>query len=281
MTTKTGFDALMDFVCVGRGYCGAIHRDGAPLHVTLFIPDAGPVTADQFVEWVFLADRMNPNVEPERWQKHKDAIRAAFVDHMGGETVEAERLRYSGAPPPDAWNPPELALDDPLWGRLSHAYGSAADVPVLLRQLDKALDPLGPDAEPWPGLWSRLCHQGDVYEASYAAVPHLVRMSSSRSGPVDFGFFLLPAAIEVARRQRRGPAIPPALEAAYLKAISALPYSLGWRLDDDWDETFARSAFGALAVAKGHARLAEAVMELDEDWIARIVDEGGSRPSPG
>jgi len=279
MTDKTGFDALMDFVCVGHGYCGSIHRNGTPLHVTLFIPDEGPVTADQFVEWVFLADRENPNVEPERTQRAKDAIRAAFVEYMGGDVVDAERLRWSDAPPPDEWKTPPLALDDPLWGRLTHAYGPAGDVPELLDALRELIDPVGPDAEPWPSLWSRLCHQGDVYEASYAAVPHIVRISGLMAGPVDFGFFLLPAAIEVARQEGRGPAIPLALEAAYLKAIRRLPSALEWRLDDDWDRDFSISAFGSLAVAKGHYRLAEVVMELDEDWIRRIVDdERGENP---
>lgn len=93
---KDGFDALMQVVCAGWGYCGSIHRDGTPLHVTLFIPDEGPVTADQFVEWVLLAARVNPNSEPERRQRHKDAIRAAFVEHMGGEAVDARLLRWSG-----------------------------------------------------------------------------------------------------------------------------------------------------------------------------------------
>lgn len=90
-----GFDALMDFVCVGWGYCGSIHPNGTPLHVTLFVPDYGPITADQFVEWVFLAERVNPNVDLDRKQRHEDAIRAAFVRHMGGEVVDASRLRWS------------------------------------------------------------------------------------------------------------------------------------------------------------------------------------------
>jgi hypothetical protein len=94
MTDKNGFDALMDDVCVRWGFCGSMkHREH--LHVTLIIPPDGPVTADQFVEWVFLAENMNPNNDLERWQKHKDNIRAAFVRHMGAEMVDARRLRYS------------------------------------------------------------------------------------------------------------------------------------------------------------------------------------------
>lgn len=90
----TPFGRLMQSVCVKWGYCGSVKVDGTPLHVTMLIPDEGPVTADQFVEWVFLADNMNPNVEPERWQRHKDAIRAAFVEQMGGDVADAKDLRW-------------------------------------------------------------------------------------------------------------------------------------------------------------------------------------------
>lgn len=89
----TGYGALMDQVCVGLGFCGSI-KHGRPLYVDLLIPPTGPVTADQFVEWVFLADDMNPDEEPERWQRCKHAIRGAFVKHMGAEIVDATRLRY-------------------------------------------------------------------------------------------------------------------------------------------------------------------------------------------
>jgi hypothetical protein len=54
------------------------------------------------------------------------------------------------------------------WRSLRHAYGNAADVSGLL-------DELSPDsqAEVWGKLWSRICHQGTVYSASFAALPVL------------------------------------------------------------------------------------------------------------
>jgi len=52
------------------------------------------VTADQFVEWVFLADNMNPNDGPDWYPTHKSNIRAAFVEHMGGDVVDAKLLRW-------------------------------------------------------------------------------------------------------------------------------------------------------------------------------------------
>jgi len=93
MIKKTGYDALMHTVCVEWGFCRCIKK-GKPLHVDDFIPNFGKVTADQFVEWVFLADNMDPDINPERWRKHKDAIKEAFIEHMESDVVEAYKLTW-------------------------------------------------------------------------------------------------------------------------------------------------------------------------------------------
>jgi hypothetical protein len=95
--SKQGYDHLMHVVCVEWGFCGCVKHDQR-LHVDQLIPSEGLVTADQFVEWVFLADDMNPNSDPGQWNRHKAAIRAAFIQHMGGEVVDASRLRWSDVP---------------------------------------------------------------------------------------------------------------------------------------------------------------------------------------
>lgn len=74
-----------------------------------------------------------------------------------------------------------LQLDSDQWTRLRHAYGEASNIPALLRALPTAEVKRGADAEPWMSLWSSLCHQCDVYSASYAAVPHIVEAARSRS----------------------------------------------------------------------------------------------------
>ena len=107
---ERGFGALMHEVCVVWGFCGCT-KNGRPLHVGDFLPADGPVTADQFVEWVFLADNLNPNLDRERWQPHKTAIRDAFVRHLGGETVDAARLRWS-----EGDSDPEVKWRGPLPG---------------------------------------------------------------------------------------------------------------------------------------------------------------------
>ncbi|MFC5668441.1 hypothetical protein ACFP3U_36470 [Kitasatospora misakiensis] len=60
------------------------------------------------------------------------------------------------------------------WSRLSHAYGSAEDIPALLDRIEAA-----PSAERWSDLWSALCHQGSVYSASFAALPRLTAIAAA------------------------------------------------------------------------------------------------------
>lgn len=95
MAQKAGYKALMHEVCVGHGWCGGL-VNGQPSHVDFFIPDTGLVTADQFVNWIFLADGMDPTAEREKWQKHKDGLRDAFIRHMGGDVVDASSLKWHG-----------------------------------------------------------------------------------------------------------------------------------------------------------------------------------------
>lgn len=84
---EPGYDALLHEVCVRLGYCGCI-KDGKPLHVDDFIPETGLVSADQYAEWVVLADNLTPSTSP-----HLKDIRAAFVRHMGAESIDAKLLR--------------------------------------------------------------------------------------------------------------------------------------------------------------------------------------------
>ena len=93
MENGLGFDALMHEVSVDLGWSGGM-VDGQSSHVTDYIPESGPVTADQFVDWLFLADGMDPSENLAKWQKHKDRLRAAFVKIMGSEVVDASLLKW-------------------------------------------------------------------------------------------------------------------------------------------------------------------------------------------
>lgn len=68
------------------------------------------------------------------------------------------------------------------WARLEHAYGNARDLPLLLAAADGASEETGDE---WSEVWGRLCHQGTVYSASYAALPELAAMAS-RHAPAGY-----------------------------------------------------------------------------------------------
>jgi hypothetical protein len=92
MIAKSKFEILLDIVCIEWGFCGCI-KNGKPLSLNDIIPSSGPVCVSQFVDWVFLADDMNPNSDIEKWKTHKEGIRKAFIDLMGCEILDANELR--------------------------------------------------------------------------------------------------------------------------------------------------------------------------------------------
>lgn len=164
-----------------------------------------------------------------------------------------------------------LAFEDHRWGELQHAYGRAANVPGLLRELRLATSlKNGYQEEPWYSLWSSLCHQGDVYTASYAAVPHIVKIATETRTPIDSSFFQLPAAIEVARRTGHGPEIPTECAEDYHRAVASLGEIVSLHRNEAWDQSMLLSAMAAQAIAKGHVAVAEAMLNLDSDLIAKI-----------
>ena len=163
-----------------------------------------------------------------------------------------------------------LPLTDARWGELSHAYGSASDIPGLLRGLEALPPAEDRDAEPYFGLWSSLCHQGDVSTASYAAVPHLCALIRKAPERVPWTILLLVASIEIARMGGRGPAMPPDLKEAYQQAMRELPSLVAATAVLTWDDSFCRAAVGALAAATGHADFADVLLDLDADEVAHI-----------
>jgi hypothetical protein len=72
-------------------------------------------------------------------------------------------------------------LSDVGWAQLEHAYGSAADVPDLIRAL-RAADPKVRANARWE-LYGNIFHQGSRYEASAYAVPFLLELLADPSTP--------------------------------------------------------------------------------------------------
>ncbi|MFI5531847.1 hypothetical protein ACIA8O_25275 [Kitasatospora sp. NPDC051853] len=70
---------------------------------------------------------------------------------------------------------PLTGLDRIDWSLLSHAYGTAEDVPSLLRGVASDEEERAVEAE--EELWSSIVHQGTVYSATAPAVPFLARLA--------------------------------------------------------------------------------------------------------
>jgi hypothetical protein len=169
-----------------------------------------------------------------------------------------------------------LALDSPRWHELTHAYGDASDIPALLRQLSDLPASVGRD-EPWFSLWSALAHQGDVYSASFAAVPHVIEALASNPMAADSTYFQFPAWVESCRAERHVD-IPDDLREPYFKALSTLPRLVAAASDRPWDdEDLLPCALAAIAAAKGEPLVAQAVLELDAKVAREFLDWFHSR----
>jgi hypothetical protein len=99
MGHPNAFDGMMHEFCVKLGYCSGV-KDGEPLHVTHFIPEAGPVSADQFATWLIVADGFDPDrLSTSELRRLIGQLTAVFVEHMGADVVDARNLRseYRGA----------------------------------------------------------------------------------------------------------------------------------------------------------------------------------------
>ena len=155
-----------------------------------------------------------------------------------------------------------LSLDSPDWAKLKHAYGDAADIPYLLRQLESFPDADGA-SEPWFSIWSALAHQGDVYSASFASVPHVVRILTASPALAPAVYLQFATWIEICRQKARF-SVPLELAAPYFEALSMLPSLVCAASSRDWDFDFLRIALSAMAVSKDSALMAQVLQELDQ-----------------
>lgn len=168
-----------------------------------------------------------------------------------------------------------IDLDSPRWSEPEDAYGAATDIPKLLRQLDSLPTAEG-DNEPWFSIWSRLAHQGDVYSASFAAVPHVIRALETDPVAAHSTYFQFPAWVEICR-QKNSLAVPPDLAGPYSDALAKLPSLVAAAAARPWDADLLVCALAAVAAAKGFPSVAEAVQELDPETASEFLDWSSRR----
>jgi hypothetical protein len=163
-----------------------------------------------------------------------------------------------------------LSLDSPRWTELGHAYGFAGDIPALLRRL-KDLPSSENNAEPWFTLWSALAHQGDVYPASFAAVPHVVHALASAPSKASFSYFLFPAWVEICRATNQIE-VHEDLRSAYFESLAQLPALVAAASAVPWEPGLLACALAAVAAAKGQPAVAEAVLELTPEVAKEFME---------
>ena len=158
-----------------------------------------------------------------------------------------------------------LSLDDPKWKTLAGGYRTACDASVLLRDLERGGDV-------WDGLWNELHHQGDVGEASYAAVPHLVRIGASLKVR-DFNLWTLISTIEVERHRTSNPPLPDWLSESYAAAWVAARRLAVRDIDEATDRDTIQALLGTIAIAKGNLKLGALISNLDSSELDEILEK--------
>src|SRR5436305_10531607 len=152
-----------------------------------------------------------------------------------------------------------LPLDDERWKEFEGGYRLKYDASLPLVALEsgtQALDSI------WSELWENLHHQGNVGIASYAAVPHIVRIIRQRE-IFDWNPFALIVAIELARTQGNNPPLPAWLTAEYEPSLwDIAEYACG-KLKEHWNPFLLKSVLGLVAVIKGCRDLGELIVEVD------------------
>lgn len=162
-----------------------------------------------------------------------------------------------------------LSLDSARWSELEHAYGRASDIPPLLHRLRDLPSSVG-ESEPWFSLWGALAHQGDVYAASFAAVPHVVDALASAPAKADASFFHFPAWVEICRVKQEAQ-IPNDLAAAYFAALQRLPALVAEAAPGRDEPDFAACATAAVAAALGQHAMAEVILNISSPGLALEV----------
>jgi hypothetical protein len=158
-----------------------------------------------------------------------------------------------------------LCFDDERWNHLRGGYKTPFDPRPSLRKLESQQG----TADAWQELWEELHHQGDVGEASYAAVPELVRIH--RGGSVaDWNLYGMVAIIELARTESQNPEVPDWLHDDYFRSIQELA-QMGAReiLSAEEAET-KRAILGVIAIAGGLRTHGRFLVEYSEDELSEM-----------
>lgn len=160
-------------------------------------------------------------------------------------------------------------LTAPDWKTLTGGYRTPYDPRGAVLRL--RTNPLDSDA--WHELWNELYHQGNVGDASYAAVPLLVQACGA--GLRDWNFFSLVSTVEVARHRKVNPELPTWLRSEYEASLNRAADLALNDLQSASELLVIRSALSVVALARGDLRMGTLLSvldgsDIDEQLEARV-----------
>ncbi|WOO40344.1 hypothetical protein [Rubellicoccus peritrichatus] len=171
-----------------------------------------------------------------------------------------------------------IPLDDPIWQTLEGGYRVPYNPMPALERLEMA-ETREEEKEVFRELWDKLHHQGDVGTASYATVPHLVKIGKKK-GIKSYDLPALVALVEIQRHESQNPSLPEEFKESYANALVSIPELIASSLPGDCDEYITSSVCAALAASKGQFNLARAYLEMREDVALEFLKEQtGYEPS--
>jgi hypothetical protein len=158
-----------------------------------------------------------------------------------------------------------ISLKDARWSNMTGGYKTPFDPRPSLKRLETDSD----TTEVWQELWEELHHQGDVGEASFAAVPFLVRSYRER-GVLDWNTYAIVAIIELARKEGKNPDVPRWIADDYFQAIAKLAEIGTTEVLQAETAEDVRAILSVIAIEKGLRVYGRFLVNYSEDELMEI-----------
>ncbi|MES2354073.1 MAG: hypothetical protein V4568_06665 [Pseudomonadota bacterium] len=161
-----------------------------------------------------------------------------------------------------------LRLDDPRWEMMTAGHQKFYDPRSAFASLERNEN----TAAVWSELWDELHHQGVVGEASYAAIPHLVRIVESQAA-INWNLFGIVCTVEVERHRRTNPRIPSWLQESYTEAWKVLSRLARSAFEQQLEPWQVRVLLGILALANSDLKLGALLVHSAAFEVDSLVEE--------
>ncbi len=153
-----------------------------------------------------------------------------------------------------------IDLESTRWRELRHACGPASDLPALLGRLARGER----SADLQQVLYGKLWHQGDVFTASYAAVPYIIEAAAKMQGDERLQWLVLAVGIIATGSTSRAPSVPDDLGAGLEQATKdAQGLVLDTLFTRSWKPYEVPYLLGIIAALQGMPDAGLALFDLD------------------